>query len=154
MRDDAGSASLLAILLLPVLTLVLAAAIDLASLRLAAARARAAADLAALVAVNDQTEPQPGGALRLAADAELVAREYLALNLRGIGSLLAGDPRSIADAADVAAFPAGGVDPRGGSVYDRPTVRVDAAVPLRSGGLAAVIGRTTTIRAYAVAAAR
>src|SRR5688500_12048503 len=129
MKDDAGGASLLTILLLPVLALVLAGTVDLGLLRLAAARARAAADLAALVAVNDQIEPQPGGALRLAPDAELVAREYLALNLRGIGPLLTEDPRSIADAADIAAFPAGGVDPRDGSRYDRPAVRVDAAVP-------------------------
>lgn len=154
MKDDAGSASLLTVLLLPVLTLVLAGAIDLGALRLAAARARAAADLAALVAVNDQTEPQPGGAMRLAPDAELVAREYLALNLGGIAPLLAEAPRAIADAAEVVAFPAGGVDPRDGSRYDRPTVRVDAAVPLRSGSLASILGRTTTIRAYAVAAAR
>ena len=154
MKGDAGSASLLTVLLLPVLTLVLAGAIDLGSLRLVAAKVRAAADLAALVAVNDQTEPQAGGGMRLAPDAELVAREYFALNLGGIRPLLAADPRSIADAAGVAAFPAGGVDPRDGSVYDRPSVRVEALVPLRSGGLASLIGRTTTIRAYAVAAAR
>lgn len=154
MSDDKGSASLLTILLLPVMALVVAGAIDLGSLRLAAARARSAADLAAVVAVNDQTEPRPGAAMRLAPDAELVARDYLALNLEGIAPLLAEHPRAIAEAAEIAAFPAGGVDPRDGSRYDRPTVRVDAAVPLRSGSLSALVGPTTTIRAYAVAAAR
>jgi uncharacterized membrane protein len=153
MKADAGSASLLTILLLPVIVLVLASVLDLGLLRLAAARARAAVDLAAIVAVNDQTEPVPGGALSLAADAEDVAREYLALNLAGMTSLLAADAHSIASGADVAAFATGGTDPRDGSRYDRPTVRIDAVVPLRGGTLRSLLG-PVTVRAYAVAAAR
>ena len=106
MRSDDGSASLLTILLLPLMVLTLAAVIDLGALRLGAARARAAADLAALVAVNDQAEPSAGGTLRLAPDAELVAREYFELNLAGSASFLAGNAAAIAQSADVAAFPA------------------------------------------------
>lgn len=154
MRGDEGSASLLTILLVPLMVLSLAAVIDLGVLRLAAARARAAADLAALVAVNDQTEPSAGAALRLAADAELVARKYFELNLAGSGAFLAGNVTDIARSGDVAVFPAGGVDPLDGSRYERPTVRIDAAVPLRSGSLGAWIGPVLIVRAFAVAAAR
>lgn len=153
MKSDAGSASLLTILLLPVIVLVLAYVLDLGLLRLAAARVRAAADLAAIVAVNDQTEPAPGRHMSLAADAEDVAREYLALNLAGAAPLLAADVRSIANDADVVAFATGGTDPRDGSRYDRPTVRIDAVVPLRSRSLRSLLG-PVTVRAYAVAAAR
>lgn len=155
MRAEGGSASLLSILLLPLVVLVLAAVIDLSLLRLGAARARAAADLAAIVAVNDQDDAVlGGGTLRLAGDAEAVARQYLALNLAGIAPLLADAAASIASAADVAAFPAGGVDPRDGALYDRPTVRIHAAVPLRSGALRSVLGPTVVVHANAVAAVR
>lgn len=154
MRSDDGSASLLTILLLPLMVLTLAAVIDLGALRLGAARARAAADLAALVAVNDQAEPSAGGTLRLAPDAELVAREYFELNLAGSASFLAGNAAAIAQSADVAAFPAGGVDPLDGARYERPTVRIAASVPLRSGSLGTWIGPAVIVRAFAVAAAR
>ena len=154
MRGDEGSASLLTILLLPLMVLSFAVVIDLGVLRLAAARARAAADLAALVAVNDQTEPSAGAALRLAVDAELVAREYFELNLAGSRAFLAASVTEIARSADIAAFPAGGVDPLDGSRYEQPTVRIDAAVPLRSASLAPWIGPAVVVRAFAVAAAR
>lgn len=155
MRSEEGSASLLTILLLPLAVLVLAAVIDLGLLRLGAARARAAVDLAAIVAVNDQDDAVVGaGTLRLAGDAESVARQYLALNLAQSVPLLAGVPSSIADAADVAVFPGGGVDPRDGARYDRPTVRVRAAVPLRTGALRTVLGPSVVVHASAAAAAR
>lgn len=155
MRAEGGGASLLTILLLPLVVLVLAAVIDLGLLRLGAARARAAADLAVIVAVNDQDEVALGNrALRLAGDAEVVAREYFASNLAGIAPLLADSAASIASAADVAAFPHGGVDPRDGARYDHPTVRIHAAVPLRSGALRSVLGPTVVVYANAVAAAR
>ena len=155
MRAEGGSASLLSILLLPLAVLVLAGVIDLGLLRLGAARARAAADLAVIVAVNDQDEAALGrGTLRLAADAEAVARQYLALNLAWIAPLLTEPAASIASAADVAAFPQGGVDPRDGVRYDRPTVRIHAAVPLRSGALRPVLGPRVVVYASAAAAAR
>lgn len=155
MNTEDGSASLLSILLLPLLVLVLAGVIDLGLLRLGAARARAAADLAATIAVNDQDDAAlSSGFLRLAGDAEDVARQYLELNLTAVSSLLAVDAASIATAADVAAFPAGGLDPRDGARYDRPTVRIHAAVPLRTGALRSVLGATVVVHATAVAAAR
>ena len=154
MRAESGNASLLVVLLLPLLALVLAAVVDLGVLRLAAMRARAAADLAAVVAVNDQTEPAPGAALRLATDAEDVARDAFAVNLAAIAPLLSEDARAIASAAEIAAFPAGGVDPRDGTRYERPAVRIAAAVPLRSGSLRPLVGESVVVRTLAVAAAR
>lgn len=154
MKAEDGSASLLSILLLPVLVLALAGVIDLGLLRLGAARARAAADLAATIAVNDQDDAALGVVLRLAGDAEGVARQYLAVNLVAVSSLLAEDAATIATAADIAAFPAGGVDPRDGARYERPTVRIHAAVPLRTGALRSVLGATVVVHATAVAAAR
>ena len=154
MKREGGSASVVLVLLLPVVALVLASVVDLGLLRLASARVRAAADLAAVVAVNDQVEPAPGAPLRLSPDAEAVARDHFALALSGIAPLLAGDAQAIAGAADIAAFPAGGVDPRDGTPYDRPAVRIAAAVPLRSGSLRPIVGPTVVVRALAVAAAR
>lgn len=155
MNAEDGSASLLSVLLLPLLVLVLAGVIDLGLLRLGAARARAAADLAATTAVNDQDDAVlSSGFLRLAGDAEDVARQYLALNLVAVSSLLAVDVESIASNADIAAFPGGGVDPRDGTRYERPTVRIRAAVPLRTGALRSVLGPTVVVHANAVAAAR
>lgn len=156
MSDEQGSASLLTVLLLPLLLLVAGAVIDLGALRQGAARARAAADLAALVAVNDQDDAALAelGELRLAADAELVARDYLARNLAPIEANLGSMALDIAAAADVAVFPDGGVDPRDGRTYESPTVRVRAAVPLRVGVLGLVIGPTVVVRAHAAAAAR
>ena len=155
MRADHGSATLLAVVLLPLLVLVLGAVLDLGSLRQAAAAARAATDLAALVAVNDQDDGALAGRgeLRLAADAESVARDYLARNLAPLASLGAA-ASDVAAAADVAVFPGGGSDPRDGSTYDRPTVRVIADVPLRTGLLRALLGPTIVVRAHAAAAAR
>lgn len=155
MRDDCGSAALVAVVLLPLLVLVLGAVLDVGQLRQGAAAVRAATDLAALVAVNDQDGAALAGRgeLRLAADAESVAREYLARNLDPLAGLGAGASEVVA-AADVAVFPGGGVDPRDGSTYDRPTVRIIADVPLRTGLLRALLGPTVVVRAHAAAAAR
>lgn len=155
MRGEQGSAALIAVVLLPLLVLVLGSVLDLGMLRQGAAAARAAADLAALVAVNDQDEGALAGRgeLRLAADAESVAREYLARNLAPLPGLGAA-AWDVAVAADIATFPDGGTDPWDGSSYDSPSVRVIADVPLRTGLLRALLGPTVVVRAHAVAAAR
>ena len=87
---------------LPLLIVVLMTTLELGSLRVVAARARSAADLAVLVAVNDQddAELQRSGTLVPAADAAAVARAVFAANLDPIASLLAESPAGIAaDAA-------------------------------------------------------
>jgi Flp pilus assembly protein TadG len=156
LSDERGSAALSTVLLLPLLLLVLATVADLGALRLAAVRARAAVDLAALAAVADQ-DPQAlsrDGSLRLADDAEAVARRYVALNLAALGPSLAESPGSVAAAASVATFPRGGTDPLDGAAYAGPTVRVRADVPLRTGALARMLGGDVVVRARAAAAAQ
>jgi len=155
MRDDQGNATLIAVVLLPLLVLVLGAVLDLGMLRRGAAAARAAADLAALVAVNDQDEAALAGRgdLVLAGDAESVAREYLARNLAPLAGLGAA-AWDVAAAADVAVIPDRGIDPRDGSAYEGPTVRVIADVPLRTGLLRALLGPAVVVRAHAAATAR
>jgi len=148
LRAEGGSASLMVIAALPLLSIVLAAVLEVGALRVLAARARAAADLAATVAVNDQDDAElaRSGRLVLAADAVDVARAYLATNLGSLGPALAGDADDVAAGADIAVFAdAPAVDPRTGERYDRPTVRIAATVPFRTPVLGALIGRPTTL---------
>ena len=110
------------IALLPVLTVVLATTLQLGSLRVVAARASSAADLATLVAVNDQNDDELARTGRLvpAADAEDVARTIFAANLEPIASLLAATPAEIAAGASVR------VDPT------PATVHLQVVVPVRT----------------------
>ncbi len=110
------------IVLLPVLTVVLTTVLQLGSLRVVAARLASAADLAALVAVNDQddTELARSGRLVPAADAVDVARAVFAENLEPMAALLAATPEEIASAARVR------VD------VTPATVHISAIVPVRT----------------------
>ena len=114
--------ALLTIGMLPVLLIVLATTLELGALRVVAARAHAAADIAALVAVNDQddTELVRSGRLRLASDAVDVARAVFADNLRAIEGTLADSPAAIAANAAVTAE------------STPPTVRIAATIPVRT----------------------
>jgi len=105
---------------LPLLIIVLMTTLELGSLRVVAARARSAADLAVLVAVNDQDdgELQRSGTLVAAADAADVARMVFAANLDPLAPLLAAAP------ADVAADAAIQVEARPATVHLRVTVPV------------------------------
>ncbi len=88
-REDRGTAMVVTLVIAPLLLVALAGVLQLGELRVAAARVRAAADLAALVAVNDQDDAElaSSGTLRLAADAADVAREYFARELELSSSL-------------------------------------------------------------------
>jgi hypothetical protein len=110
------------IILLPVLALILSTTLELGSLRLVTARARSAADLAVLVAVNDQDDGElaRSGRLRLSADAADVARAVFADNLGAIAGSLAAAPSAIAAVASIAAESA------------PPTVHLSAMVPVRT----------------------
>jgi Flp pilus assembly protein TadG len=110
------------IAVLPLLILVLTTTLELGSLRVIAARVRSAADLAALVAVNDQDDAELArtGQLRPAPDAADVARAVFAANLDPIAPMLATTPASIAAGASVR------VDP------SPATVRISAVVPVRT----------------------
>lgn len=130
------------------LLVALAGSLELGSLRVVAAKARAAADLAAVVAIGDQDDAALGatGAFRPSPDAEAVARAYFARNLETIAGALGAPPSDIAARADVAVFPEPGMfDPRSDRRYDRPAVRVAAAVPVRTPALAAFLLPPVTV---------
>ncbi|GAC1702535.1 MAG: hypothetical protein NVS9B6_18850 [Candidatus Limnocylindrales bacterium] len=130
LRDDAGSA-VMTIVLLPLLLITLGGTFELGSLRVVAARAQTAADLAALVAVNDQddAELRRTGRLRPAADAEAVARVTFAENLAPVGATLAASPGEIAARAEI-------------TVGEWPaTVRIVATVPVLTPFFGTLIGR-------------
>jgi Flp pilus assembly protein TadG len=157
-RDDRGTAMVLTLVLAPLLLVALAGVLQLGLLRVAAARIQAAADLATLVAVNDQDDEELTrfGRLRLSADAADVAREYFARELELSLPLLDRSAGEIAAAADVAAYPsAPAVDARNGARYERPTVRIAAAVPVRTPVFGALILRpVTTLHVSAVSSPR
>lgn len=152
MRDEGGTAALTTLVMLPLLLIVLVGVLELGALRAVAYRATAAADLATIVAVGDQDQAELArtGVLRLAPDAADTARDYFARNLSASASVLAAGADEIAALADIASFPtAPSFDPRTGARYDRPTVRLIAAIPVRTPGFAALLlpGITTiTIR--------
>ena len=148
----------LTLVLAPLLLVALAGVLQLGALRVAAARVRAAADLATLVAVNDQDDAElaRSGALRLSADAVGVAREYFARELELSSSLLDGAADEIAASADIAAYPsAPAYDARTGASYDRPAVRIVADVPVRTPVFGALVLRpVTTIHVLVVSSPR
>ena len=148
----------LTLVLAPLLLVTLAGVLQLGALRVAAARVRAAADLATLVAVNDQDDAElaRSGTLRLSADAADVAREYLARELELSSPLLDGGADEIAAAADVAAYPsAPAYDTRTGARYSRPTVRIAVDVPVRTPVFGALILRpVTTLHVLSVSSPR
>lgn len=157
-RDDGGSATLLVMLLLPLLITVVAGVAQIGALRVVAARVASAADLATLAAVDDQDDGElvRSGALRLSADAAGVARRYFALNLAQIAGLLDVTPEAAAAQADVAAFAdAPAYDPLLARSYARPTVRISAAVPVRAPALAMfLLPATTVVNVRAVSSPR
>jgi Flp pilus assembly protein TadG len=156
-RDEGGSAAILVVILLPLLLTIVAGVAQLGAIRLLAARVASAADLATLAAADDQDgrELLRTGSLRLAPDAEAVARTYFALNLQQIASHLAIAPEDAAGQADVAAFrsvPA--IDPLTGWLYDHPTVRIVASVPVRTPAFGVIFSPTTVITVRAASAPR
>jgi len=111
-----------AIASLPLLILVLLTTLELGSLRVVAARVRSAADLAVLVAVNDQDDAELArtGRLIAAGDAADVTRALFAANLEPIAATLARSPAGIAGSASV-------------RVDSSPaTVHLGAIVPVRT----------------------
>lgn len=156
--DDRGTAAVTTVVMLPLLLIVLTAALELGALRAIAHRAAVAADLATVVAVNDQDDGEHArtGLLRPSSDAESVARTYFALNLAPSAAALAASPDAIAAAADVAVYGnAPADDPRTGAHYARPTVRIIASVPVRTPAFGALLmPPVTTITVRAASSAR
>ena len=156
--QEAGSAALTTVVMFPLLLIVLAGALELGALRATARRVANAADLATLVAVNDQEENTHvlRGSVRPANDAEEVARTYFALNLAPSAAALALPVDAIARAADIVVYSsAPAIDARTGVTYDRPTVRIVALVPVRTPALGALLlPAVTTITVRAASSVR
>ncbi len=158
MRGEGGSAVTLVVVLLPLLVIVVAGVLQIGALRVIAARAASAADLATLAAVDDQDDAAlvQAGILRLPADAADTARRFFALDLEPIAVHLERSPHEIAQLADVVAFatvPA--QDALTGARYDRPTVRIAAAVAVRTPAFGALLlPGVTTVHVRAASAPR
>jgi hypothetical protein len=157
-RRDGGSAAVMVIVMLPFLLAVVTSVVQLGAVRVLASRIGSAADLATLAATDDQDESElvRTGALHLAPDAVAVARQFFALNLAQIAGHLDTTPEAAAAEADVAAFPtAPAFDPLTGWRYDRPTVRIAAAVPVRTPAFGMLLlPRTTFVNVRAASSPR
>jgi Flp pilus assembly protein TadG len=124
---------LYAVLLMPILILVFALAVDLGSLQMQKLRLRYAVDLATVTAASevDRGIYSRTGRLQLNADtATATAREYLVRNLSGLPDTP--NPAAVAAAADITVVnrvPA--IDPYTGMRLDRPAVCARIRVPHR-----------------------
>jgi Flp pilus assembly protein TadG len=132
-RHERGQVALYAVLLFPILMLVLALVLTVGTLEGARSRVRAQLDMAALTATQalDFAALARGEPPQLVvAEADRLAREYLARNLATIGNLPT-SPAAIASNAEVAVLAAGERDPITGVIVEVPTVSIRAVVPTR-----------------------
>jgi Flp pilus assembly protein TadG len=133
-RDgERGQVALYAVLLFPILMLVLALVLAVGTLEGARSRTRAQLDMAALTATQalDFDALARGEPPQLiVAEAERLAREYLARNLATVGELPV-SPASIAASAEIAVVASGERDPISGALVEAPTVSIRAVVPTR-----------------------
>lgn len=140
---ERGQVAVYAVLLFPMLMLVLALVLAVGTIEGLRTRLRAQLDMAALVATQalDPTVLAAGDPPRLqVAEAERLAREYLALNLAATGDVLVSSPSETAAAAQVVISNEPGTDPITGAANIAPTVSIEisarARIPLL--GLAAI----------------
>jgi Flp pilus assembly protein TadG len=132
--DERGQVAVYAVLLFPVLTLVLALVLAVGTLEGLRTRIRAQLDMAALTATQafDPAALAAGESPRLeTAEAERLAREYLARNLATTSNLLVASPAEIAATAQVAVSNQPGIDPITGASNVAPTVSIRIAAPAR-----------------------
>ena len=146
LHDERGQVALYAVVLFPLLVLVLSLVYVVGSVEDLRSRIRADLDMAALTATQalDPTALAAGAPPRLLPDqADQLARQYLAQNLAGLGSILSESPADAAASADVAVTNSG-TDPITGSVVSAPTVTIRLAAPVHI-SLLSVAGLPTTI---------
>ena len=145
-RNERGQVAVYAVVLFPLLVLVLSLVYIVGNVEDLRSRIRADLDMAALTATQalDPTALATGAPPRLLPDeAAQLARQYLAQNLAGLGSVLAESPSDAAAAAEVAVTNSG-TDPITGSVVAAPTVTIRLATPVHI-SLLSVAGLPTTI---------
>jgi Putative Flp pilus-assembly TadE/G-like len=154
---ERGQAAVYAVLLFPVLMLVLAFVLAVASAESIRSRLGAQVDMAALTAAQaiDLAALARGDPPSLVApQAEGLAREYLARNLAATGDLIAGAPADVASRAEIVVTGLG-TDPFTGTPITAPTVSIRVSVPARIPMLgAAGLGPVVTFTITGSAAAR
>ena len=128
-----GQSVLYSVLLMPILILVFALAIDIGGLQMQKLRLHYAVDLATVTAATDVDTSYYQHTGRLLLDAETAtttARNYLLRNLSGLADIQ--DPAGVAAAAEITVVnrvPA--LDPYTGMRLDRPAVCARIRVPHR-----------------------
>lgn len=131
---ERGQVAVYAVLLFPMLMLVLALVLGVGTIEGIRTRLRAQLDMAALTATQalDPAALAAGETPRLqVAEAEQLAREYLASNLAATGNVLAASPSSIAASAQVVVSNEPGTDPITGASNTAPTVSISISAPAR-----------------------
>lgn len=131
---ERGQVAVYAVLLFPMLMLVLALVLAVGTIEALRTQLRSQLDMAALVATQalDPAALAAGEPPRLqVAEAERLAREYLARNLATAGDTLVASPSEIAAAAQVVISNEPGTDPITGASNTAPTVSIEIAAPAR-----------------------
>jgi len=131
---ERGQVAVYAVLLFPVLMLVLALVLAVGTIEGLRTRLRAQLDMAALTATQalDPAALAAGEPPKLqVAEAERLAREYLARNLAATGDVLVASPSEIAAAAQVVISNVPGTDPITGVSNTAPTVSIEITAPAR-----------------------
>jgi Flp pilus assembly protein TadG len=122
------------VLLFPVIMLVLAMVLAVATLESAKTRVTDQVDQAAVTSAYQVDMSTIWSGAQLSAETEQVAREYLQRNLTAVSSLIEEDPADIASSADVYVSNTAGPNPITGLVDPGPSVtiraRVSVLVPL------------------------
>ncbi|NJD26910.1 MAG: hypothetical protein FIA92_01270 [Chloroflexi bacterium] len=132
--SERGQVAVYAVLLFPMLMLVLALVLAVGTIEGLRTRLRAQLDMAALVATQalDPAALAAGEPPTLqVAEAERLAREYLARNLAATGDVLVASPSEIAAAAQVVVSNEPGTDPITGASNTTPTVSIEISAPAR-----------------------
>jgi hypothetical protein len=131
---ERGQVAVYAVLLFPMLMLVLALVLAVGTIEGLRTRIRAQLDMAALTATQalDPAALAAGQPPVLQpAEADRLAREYLARNLAATGDALVATPSEIAAAAEVVISNEAGVDPITGGSNTAPTVSIRIEAPAR-----------------------
>ena len=132
--EQRGQVAVYAVLLFPMLMLVFALVLAVGTIEDLRSRLRAQLDMAALTATQalDPAALAAGEPPRLRiAEAERLAREYLARNLAATGDVLVASPSEIAAAAQVVISNEPGTDPITGAANTAPTVSIEISAPAR-----------------------
>lgn len=131
---ERGQVAVYAVLMFPMLMLVLALVLAVGTIEGLRTRLRAQLDMAALTATQalDPVALAAGEPPRLqVAEAERLAREYLARNLAATGDVLVASPSEIAAAAQVVISNQPGTDTITGASNTAPTVSIEISAPAR-----------------------